>query len=84
MANHEDTHSHEHHGHEYVADPVKKAADYRMILIVALALGVLTILEAVLAPLGSAILMFIIAFIKAGLVVNFFMHISRLWREDAH
>ena len=83
MANHDDTHAHD-HGHEYVADPVKKAADYRLILIVAIVLGVLTVLEALLADLGSAILMFIIAFIKAGLVGYFFMHIYRLWREDAH
>ena len=81
---HEENHGQEAHGHEYVADPVKKAADYRLILIVAIVLGVLTVLEALLADLGSAILMFIIAFIKAGLVGYFFMHIYRLWREDAH
>ena len=81
MSHTEDTHT-DHH--EFVPDPVKRAADYRMILIVAAVLGVLTILEAALAGLDSAILMFIIAFIKAGLVVNFFMHISRLWRPEAH
>ena len=40
---HEETHTHESHahdGHAYVADPEKKAADYKLIFNVAIALGV--------------------------------------------
>ena len=61
-----------------------KQQAYRQGLVVALVLAVLTILEAVLANVGySASSGFlIISIIKAALVVNYFMHVYRLWREE--
>jgi heme/copper-type cytochrome/quinol oxidase subunit 4 len=51
-----------------------------------LALMVLTIIEfAVAVALGaSIILLFLIALVKAALIVWVFMHISRLWHEEGH
>lgn len=79
-------HSHDHHDdhaldHHDLGDG--KAA-YRRIFQVFIALGVLTVLELPAAELDSAVLLFIFAFLKAALVVYFFMHVYRLWREDAH
>jgi cytochrome c oxidase subunit IV len=31
---------------------------------------------------GSAVLLLIIAVLKAGIIANFFMHIYRLWRAE--
>jgi caa(3)-type oxidase subunit IV len=65
----------------------QKAAAYRQASVVALVLAALTILEFFLGgsdTLNSPVFLFIIAFIKAALVVYFFMHIYRLWREDEH
>jgi cytochrome c oxidase subunit IV len=64
----------------------KRKAAYREIIFVAIALAVITIVEFILAGLtdGSATLMFILALAKTGLIVNFFMHIYRLWREEEH
>lgn len=59
-------------------------AAYRRIFIVFLVLGALTALEFFVTPLESAVLLFIIAFLKAAIVVYFFMHVYRLWREDTH
>lgn len=63
-----------------------KAAAYRQIIYVLLGLAALTIIEYIvsLATDGSAPLLFIIALIKTGLIVNYFMHIYRLWREESH
>ena len=30
------------------------------------------------------LLLFLIALVKAGLIVNYFMHVYRLWREESH
>ena len=52
---------------------------------VALALAVLTIVEAVLAigvHYSSSSLFLIISLVKAALVVNYFMHVYRLWRDE--
>ena len=63
-----------------------KKATYRQILIVIVVLAVLTAIEfAVALSLDNAtVLLFIIAVVKAGLVVQFFMHINRLWRGEEH
>jgi len=63
-----------------------KKADYRQGLFVFLALAVLTGIELVIAiNLDSpAVPLIIIALIKAGLIVQYFMHIYRLWREESH
>lgn len=59
-------------------------AAYRRIFLVFLALAVLTIIEFLVTPLESVVLLLILAFLKAAIVVYFFMHVYRLWREDAH
>lgn len=59
---------------------------YRTILYVFLALAVLTGIEYMVGLLlPSAVFLFILALIKGSLVVYFFMHVYRLWRqEEAH
>lgn len=62
-----------------------KAADYRRIYIVFVALAILTIAEYfVSVQLGSAVFLILIALAKAALIVQFFMHVYRLWREEEH
>ena len=63
----------------------KKAA-YRQILIEFIVLAVLTAVEYFVALNldNAAVLLFIIALIKAGLVVQYFMHFYRLWRAEEH
>lgn len=50
------------------------------------ALLVLTIVEYFIgvAPNPSIVLLFVIALVKAALIVQVFMHIARLWREESH
>lgn len=64
----------------------KKQAAYRLLTIIFVILLVLTGLEGWLGALEnpSAVFLFIIAFGKAALVVYYFMHVYRLWREDEH
>lgn len=63
----------------------KKAAAYRLGLITLLILAVLTAVEFFVAVyLSSLVLLFIIALVKAAVIVQNFMHISRLWREESH
>ena len=51
-----------------------------------LALAALTIGEFFVAqaPIPLAVPLFVIALIKAVLIVNYFMHVYRLWREESH
>ena len=63
----------------------KKKEAYRLIFTIFLVLAVLTGVEyAVSQTLNSMILLFLIALVKAGLIVNYFMHVYRLWREESH
>ncbi len=65
----------------------QQAATYRQASIVAIGLAALTFLEYLMAgseTFDSPVFLTIVAFIKAALVVYFFMHIYRLWREDEH
>ena len=63
----------------------KKAAAYRLGLITLGILAVLTIIEFIVAIyLNSLVLLFIIALVKAAVIVQNFMHIARLWREESH
>ena len=62
----------------------RAATGYRRGVWVFVALAVLTVLEFFAANLGSAAVMFIIALVKAAIIVNYFMHIYRLWREESH
>ena len=64
----------------------KKAAAYRLGIITVSILAVLTILEYWISVglTSSSTLLFIIALMKAGVIVQNFMHIARLWREESH
>ena len=59
---------------------------YRQIYLVFAVLVVLTIVEFIVsATFNSAVFLLLIALAKAGLIVQFFMHIYRLWRtEESH
>lgn len=62
-----------------------KAGVYRTGFNVFIALAVLTIVEYFVGvTLNSAVLLFILALFKAALIINWFMHIYRLWREEGH
>ena len=62
----------------------KKKAEYRRNVYVFLALAALTLIEFFVAVNldGSAVPLFIIALIKSGLIVYYFMHVYRLWRQE--
>ena len=63
----------------------RKAAAYRMGLITLIILAVMTVAEYFVSIYtGSLILLMIIAVLKAAIIVNNFMHITRLWREESH
>jgi cytochrome c oxidase subunit 4 len=64
----------------------KKAAAFRQGIYVVIALAVLTAIEfwVSITLNGPAVPLFLIALIKAALVVYYFMHIYRLWREERH
>lgn len=64
----------------------KKTAAYRLGVITFVVLMVLTIVEYVIGvqPSASIVLLFVVALVKAALIVQNFMHISRLWREESH
>lgn len=63
----------------------KKAAAYRLGVITLLILAVLTVVEFFVAVyMSSLVLLFIIALVKAAIIVQNFMHIARLWREESH
>ncbi|MDX1662687.1 MAG: cytochrome C oxidase subunit IV family protein [Candidatus Promineifilaceae bacterium] len=60
-----------------------KSKAYRQVAIIFVVLVILTIAEFFVATeLGSAIFLILLAFAKAGLIVYFYMHIYRLWREE--
>lgn len=63
----------------------KKAAAYRLGVITLIILAVLTGVEYIVGVyLESIVLLFILAVMKAVLIVQNFMHITRLWREESH
>lgn len=62
-----------------------KSAAYRRGVYVFLVLVVLTIVEFFVGvSINSVALLFILALLKAALIVQYFMHIYRLWREESH
>lgn len=63
-----------------------RAAAYRLSATVALVLAVLTIIEYYAAlHFNSTIVLFLLALFKAVAVINYFMHVSRLWtQEEGH
>jgi heme/copper-type cytochrome/quinol oxidase subunit 4 len=63
----------------------RKKAALRVGNIVLLVLALLTAVEFWVALVsGSAVFLFLIALVKAGVIVQFFMHVYRLWREESH
>ena len=62
----------------------KRKAAYRQGVYIFILLAVLTIAEYFISieTDGSVTFLMIIALLKAGLIVNFFMHIYRLWRTE--
>lgn len=64
----------------------RKKAEYRRNIYVFIALAILTVVEFFFAINldNPAVPLLITAFIKAGLIVQFFMHFYRLWREEEH
>ena len=64
----------------------KKAAAYRKGAITLAILAVLTLIEYLLAVglESSTVPLIIIAILKVAIIVQSFMHISRLWGEEGH
>lgn len=63
----------------------KKKEAYRQIFMIFIILAVFTGIEYVVSQtLDSTILLLLIALVKAGLIINYFMHVYRLWREESH
>jgi len=61
----------------------RRAAAYRLSATVALVLAVLTVIEYYAAVyLNSTIILFLIALLKAVAVLQYFMHVSRLWSQE--
>ena len=61
----------------------KRAAAYRLSATVALVLAVLTGIEYFVSQdFPSTVLLLLLGLFKAVAVVNYFMHISRLWRQE--
>ena len=62
-----------------------RSAAYRQGALVLLGLAVLTILEYLVAVyVPSVVIILIINLAKAGLILQYFMHVSRLWSEEVH
>ena len=69
----------------------KRNAAYRSSITVGIVLAVLTVIEYFAAiymaeaGMDSTVVLFLLALFKAVAVVNYFMHVSRLWRhEEGH
>jgi hypothetical protein len=63
-----------------------KSVAFRRGMYVFLFLAVMTAVEYVVAisSFNSMVLLFIIALLKAAAIVQYFMHVYRLWREESH
>ena len=65
-----------------LASKAKLSSAYRTGVMVLLWLAFLTAIEFVANMIGaSTVAMFLIAFIKAAIILQFFMHVSSLWLE---
>lgn len=61
----------------------RKAAAFRASVTVGLVLAILTVVEYFAAIYtGSTVALFLLALFKAVAVLNYFMHVSRLWRQE--
>ena len=64
-----------------------RGAAYRQGLTVLIGLAVLTALEFVVASVlaGSTVFLFVLALAKAGLILQYYMHLENVWSaEEAH
>ena len=65
---------------EKLASKARLSSSYRTGVMVLLWLSLLTAVEFVANMIGaSTVAMFLIAFIKAAIILQFFMHVSSLW-----
>ncbi|MFC2023370.1 cytochrome C oxidase subunit IV family protein [Chloroflexota bacterium] len=67
--------------------PAGRTAAYRQGAVVLAGLGVLTAVEfwVAIALSGSAAFLFVIALVKAGVIVQYYMHLNRAWGgEETH
>jgi len=64
----------------------KRKAEYRRNVYVFIVLALLTLGEFIIAINleNAAVPLVIVALIKAGLIIYYFMHVYRLWREEEH
>ena len=64
----------------------KRKAEYRRNVYVFIVLALLTLGEFFIAINleNPAVPLMIVALIKAGLIIYYFMHVYRLWREEEH
>ncbi len=62
-----------------------KSGIYRIGIVVLVALAALTGIEYIVAvTFNSTAVLFLIALAKAALVLQYFMHVYRLWSEEEH
>ena len=67
------------------ASLAKRSAAYRQGLLVLVGLAVLTILEYLVSVyFYSVVIILLINLAKAGLILQYYMHVSRLWSEEGH
>ena len=73
-------------GPEYVRYAAQRVASYRRGILVFLGLAILTALELFIAlNTGNLVPLLLVAMVKAGLILYFFMHITTVWsEEEAH
>ncbi|MEJ2558837.1 MAG: hypothetical protein P8186_22010 [Anaerolineae bacterium] len=63
----------------------KRSAAYRLGIMVLIGLAILTGVEyGIAVAVSSVVALIIIGLFKAGLIVQYFMHVSSLWAEEAH
>jgi hypothetical protein len=63
-----------------------RSAAYRQGIWVGLGLAVLTVIEFVISQVlpSGGVFLILIALIKAAVIVQYFMHVYRLWRAEDH
>jgi len=68
-----------------VSEPTKSGSIFRRGNNAALILVVITVIELILAlTFESAILLVLLSIAKAGIIIQVFMNISRLWNPEDH
>jgi hypothetical protein len=68
-----------------VALLTRRSAAYRLGFLVLAALAVLTVVEYLVGVTWSSItLLLVLGLFKAGLIVQYFMHVARVWSEEEH